>query len=341
MALPQPYNGAAMTVAANPNFIPKMWQSEFKRELDANIILSQCVEKVPFMGKKGDTLKYPLIRRMAVNEKLAETPVQLQAFQDEIWELKVDTYKEVSFLVEDILDLQSAYSLRQPYIEEAAYALSIDIDNTVLALRDSIPLTQQIVVSDNGLITGNPLALNDAAILAGLQLLNEAKAPKRDRMWIVSEGQYTDLLGIAKFVSADFVNGSPVSNGIIGSLYGIPVMSTTQMMANSLLGYINGFNGVPQPTPAVAGSPYRSKQDPNVGFVLAGLPRGRTSFEVAQPFVSCMLVQKGWAKLAMQKMPNSEMSRENLLQADAIVNTHVYGTRVYRPDHCVIVHTAI
>lgn len=341
MALPPPYNGGSMNVAANPNFIPKMWQSEMKRELDANLVLKQAVEFTSFMGKKGDTLKYPLIRRMGVYDKLAETAVRLQAFQDEIWELKVDKYKEASFLVEDILDLQSAYSLRMPYIEEAGYALAVDVDNSLLALRASIPLTQQIVVSSTGTIAGDPAAINDAAILAGLQLLNEAKAPKKDRYWIVSEGQYTDLLGITKFVSSDFVNGAPVSNGIIGSLYGIPVISTTQIGANTLNGYVNGYGATGQPTPGVAGSPYLPTQDTPVGLASNGLPRGKTGNEVAQPFVTCMLVQKGWARLGMQKMPKSEMSRENLLQGDAIVNTHVYGCRVYRPDHCVLVHTAI
>jgi hypothetical protein len=341
MALPQPYSGTAMNIASNSEFIPKIWETELKKELDANFVLSQASTMMPFKGKKGDTVKIPLIKRMGVFDKLSETQVRLQSFVGENWEMQIDKYKEVSFLIEDILDLQTSFSLREPYIQEAAYAMAQDMDNSLLGLRAGIPLTQQIVVSDTGTIAGNPEALNDAAVRAALQRLNEAKAPKKNRYWIVSEGQYTDLLGITKFVSSDFVNGAPTTNGIIGTLYGIPVVSTTQITANSLDGYINGEDGSPEPTPGVAGSPYLPTQDTLVGLSNNGLPRGKTGAEVAQPFATCMLVQKDWSRYAMQKTPSSEMSRENLLQADALVNTCVYGCRIYRPDHCVLVHTAI
>jgi len=342
MALPSPpYVGTAMNLANNREFIPKIWRTELKKELDALFYLSQAVTKIDFQGKKGDTLKIPEIKRMGINDKLPETQVRLQSFVGTNWEMKVDRYKEVSFLVEDILDLQTSFSLRQPYIQEASYAMSQDIDNALLALRAGIPTTQQIVVSDTGTIAGNPAAIDDASIRAALQALNEAKAKKTDRYFIVSEGQYTDLLGITKFTSSDWVHGAPVTNGMIGTLYGIPVMSTTQIAANSLDGYVNGDGAVGEPTPGVVGSPYLPTQDSLVGLVSGGLPRGKTGNEVAQPFVTCMLVQKDWARIAMLKEPSSEMSRENLLQADAIVNTQIYGCKIYRPNHCVLIHTAI
>lgn len=341
MALQAPYNGTANTLQANAAFIPKIWETELKKELDANFILSQCSTMVSFKGKKGDTIKIPLIKRMGVFDKLPETQVRLQSFPGENFEMKIDKYKEVSFMIEDILDLQSNFSLRVPYIEEAAYAMARDIDNSLLALRAAIPTTQQIVVSSTGTIAGDPEAINDAAIRAAIQRLDEANVPARNRHWIVSPGQYTDLLGITKFTSSDFVNGAPTTNGIIGTLYGIPVISTTQITANSLDGYVNGEGAAGEPTPGVAGSPYLPTQDTPVGLVSGGLPRGKTGAEVAQPFATCMLVHKDWSRYAMQKTPSSEMSRENMYQADVLVNTQVYGCRVYRPDHCVLLHTAI
>ena len=340
MALSAPYNGSANTLQANTEFIPKIWETELKKELDANFILSQASTMVNFKGKKGDTIKVPLIKRMGVFDKLPETQVRLQSFVGENWEMKVDKYKEVSFMIEDILDLQANFSLRVPYIEEAAYAMARDIDNSLLGLRASIPVTQQIVVSTTGTIAGDPTALDDNAIRAALQRLNEANVPQRNRYWIVSVGQYTDLLGITKFCSRDFVNGQPTTDGIIGTLYGIPVIQSTQITSNTLDGYINGEGGLGEPSPAVVGSPYLPTQDTPIGLVAGGLPRGKTGAEIASPFTTCMLVQKDWARYAMQKTPSSEMSRENMYQADVLVNTQVYGMRVYRPDHCVLIHTA-
>jgi hypothetical protein len=340
MALAAPYNGSANTLQANAAFIPQIWETELKKELDANFVLTQASTMVNFMGKKGDTIKIPLIKRMGVFDKLPETQVRLQSFPGENFEMKVDKYKEVSFMIEDILDLQANFSMRVPYISEAAYAMARDIDNSLLGLRASIPTTQQIVASSTGTIAGDPTPLDDAAVRAAMQRLDEANVPQRDRHWIVAVGQYTDLLGITKFTSRDFINGAPTTTGVIGTLYGIPVIATTQIGANTLDGYINGEGAIGEPTPGVVGSPYLPTQDTPVGLVSGGLPRGKTGAEVASPFATCMLVQKDWARYAMQKTPSSEMSRENLYQADVLVNTQVYGMRVYRTDHCVLIHTA-
>jgi len=339
MALQSPLSGSAISVSNSPNFIPKLWQSEVKRELDANLTMKMAVQMVPHQGKSGDTMIYPLIRRMGVNDKISNTPVVLQSFPDDKWELKIDRYKEASFLIESIIETQSAYPLRREYTREAGYALAVDCDNAILALRASVPTSQQIVVSSTNTIAGNPESINEAAVLAAIQLLNEANVPQNDRVLFVGVGQYTDLLNITKFTSKDFVDGNPISDGFIGRLYGVPVMQTTQIGLNSLLGLSNGFGTPLTPTPGVAGSNYLPTQDSVVGFA-SGLPRGKTGSEVSLPFVTCMMVQKGWAKFAVQKALSSTASWENLYQAHAIVNTHIYGTRVYRPDHCVLIHTA-
>lgn len=340
MALSPTYVGSTLNVVNSSNFIPKMWSDEVKREMDRTMTMKEAVEIKSHVGKKGDEIKFPLIRRMGVFDKLTNTPVVIQSFPDDVWNVRIDKFKEASFAVEDLLKIQSAYDNQSEYTREAGYAIGIDCDNAILALRASIPISQQIVVSSNNLISGDPLPINEASILAAIQGLNTANAPQKGRMLLVGVGQYTDMLNISKFISRDFVNGVPVESGIIGSLYGVPVMQTTQITPNTLDGFINGYAAVGQPTPGVAGSPYMPTQDAIVGLA-AGLPRGKTGFEVAQPFITALLVQKGWAKFVPQREIRSETSRENVLQSDLVVSTHLYGCRVYRPDHCVLIHTAV
>jgi hypothetical protein len=290
---------------------------------------------VPMVGKKGDLIHIPSISRMAVFDKLPETPVTLQARTEGEYTIIIDKYKESSFMIEDIVGIQAAYGLRSFYTQEAGYALARDLDNFLLGLRAEInALTPQVVWNtSNGTSSGTPLALNRAAILSAKQILDEADVPMSGRKMITSVGGYNDLLTIDEFISADYVNGQPTVTGRVGTLFGMEVLSTSQVAANSTTGYVNGTGGTPQPTPGVAGSPYFPTQFTTTP---TGLPTTANSLPVA----TTLMYHPDWAILSMQLNPKMESSREVLFQADAVVATQIYGAKVYRQDHAVLIHHA-
>ena len=71
--------GAANTKFTGDVFIPEVWSGEVKRFRDQKFIAAQFTKTLPFRGKRGDRLHIPSISRAAVNRKLYETPVTLQA----------------------------------------------------------------------------------------------------------------------------------------------------------------------------------------------------------------------------------------------------------------------
>lgn len=95
MALPGgAYDGSAITINRTNVFIPEIWGSEIKRFRDSKFIMKNAVRMYPTTLTKGDVLHIPSISRMAVYDKLAETPVTLQARTEGEYTVTIDKYKE-------------------------------------------------------------------------------------------------------------------------------------------------------------------------------------------------------------------------------------------------------
>ena len=334
------YEGSAVGLTNANVFIPEIWSSEIKRERDFNFLIKSGVSLLPMVGKKGDVVHIPEISRLAVNDKVHNTPVTLQARTESEFTITVDKYKEVSFMIEDVVNIQAMYNLRSEYTREAGYALARDIDNFILGLRANIQgynsASNVVYVSSDSTATGTPQGLSRAGILAAKQILDEAAVPMSDRVLFVSPAQAIDLLTIDAFVSSDYVANRPTISGMVGTLFGIPVVVSNNIVTNSTTGYTNGAGGVASPTPGVTGSVYYPTQSPSDASPTALL----TDNGGAGTWQTAIMCHKSWAKLAMQMNPKTESSRENLFQADALVATQIYGAKVYRPDHAVLIYTA-
>lgn len=378
----QGYSGTALDLASVQTFIPEIWASEIRRYRDQKLMMVNGVKRLPFEGKKGDLIHIPNISRAAVYDKLPQTPVTLQARTDGEYTFQITRYRESSFMIEDIVNIQSQYALRQEYTREAGYALARDLDNWVLAHRAVINSydSQRIVSYNNGtsdLIgdgtanahwTGTPAGLTYASILAAKQKLDEADVPTEGRKLFISPAQYIDLLSINVFISADFISGSPVTTGTVGTILDFTVECSTQLGVNSLLGYRNGRDGILLPTPGVIGSPYLPDQhgttsaktttsvadlDAHTNASYFGLPvfsgTGATAADAGQTlglfggvnqWATAIACHPDWLAMGVQQSVKTESSRETLYLADAFVSSQLYGAKVWRPDTAVVIHTS-
>lgn len=331
------YAGAPI---ARPNinrFIPNVWADEVRHYRDKKFVMSELVKTRNFVGQKGDTMYQPLVGRAAVFPRIAGQPVNFQMHEPDEYRLKIDQDNESSFAVDDLVKVQSQYDVRRAFSKEHGYALRRDLDNAVLALRAAVPAANQIFVSSTDTAAGNPEAISRDAIIAAKTFLDERDVPEDSRVMAVSPSQYNQLLVIPEFVSQDFITGRPTTSGIIGRLYDITVIMTTQITYNTLTGYYNGEGAPGQPTPGVEGSPYLPTQDTIVG---TGLPRGKTGNEVAQPFQTAIVCNREWAILAKQVNLNVEYGRLFQYKMDGVIYNQVYGAKLYRKEDVVLIHTA-
>lgn len=379
----QGYSGTALDLASVQAFIPEIWGAEIRKYRDARFMMKEGAKVIPFEGKKGDTLHIPNISRAAVYDKLPQTPVTLQARNDGEFIFGITRHRESSFMIEDLVKIQSSYELRSHYTSESGYALARDLDNFLLAHRAVINSydSQRLVSYNNGTTdlvgdgtvnahwTGTPAPLTYAMILLAKQKLDEADIPSQGRKLYISPAQYIDLLSINVFISADFNGGgSPVKTGVVGSILDFTVEVSTQIGVNSALGYRNGRDGILLPTPGVLGSPYLPDQhgstnartttaasnlDAHSSASYLGLPlfsgAGATAADAGQTlgvtggvnqWATAIACHPEWLCMGMQQSVRTESSRETLYLADAFVSSHLYGAKVWRPDHCVVLHTS-
>ena len=232
----------AKTEAAT--FIPELWSDEIIAAYKKNLVLANLVNKMPMVGKKGDTLHIPKPTRGSANAKSADTAVTIIANTESEVQIAVDKHYEYSRLIEDIVEVQALDSLRRFYTDDAGYALSLQVDDDLynLGLRfgdgtETDPTDPEhwehsnayYVNGASGIATYADDTMEDTDVFTDLafrqliKLMDDADTPMDGRFIVIPPSARRDILGIDRYNSSDFVTTGGVNNGQIGSLYGVNV----------------------------------------------------------------------------------------------------------------------
>jgi len=233
------------------NFIPELWSDEVLASYKANLVMPQLVTKMPFNGRKGDTIHLPKGVRGSATAKSAQTAVTLIVGADGVFDLTVASHYEYSRLIEDITSIQAMDSIRAFYTDDAGYALATQVDTDLhaegakFAAADASPTvagsaySKAVIGSDAATAwdgsastsTGNGAALADAGIRRAIRELDDNDVPSRMRAFVVPPVEKENLMGIARFTeqayTGEVAGGNTIRNGLVGDLYGIPVYVST------------------------------------------------------------------------------------------------------------------
>jgi hypothetical protein len=344
------YRGALVTRASTNAYIAKLWSDSLRRDLaEVGMELLKYIKVESFgLGyAAGDTINIKTIGRLGENAKVAGIPVTLQTAAMSSFPIILDRHVESSFSVEDIAKmLNSSGLLEDGYTLEAAYALMRGVLGQVLGMRAATNAVAGSVInaSANG-ITGTgsgasaPLDLNH--VLQARTRLVQRKFNPADMVLFVSPVQFAQLLAnqrIQNFFFKGTPEGGAVTEGIVGSLFGIPVYMTTLIDANSATGWLNGSTATP--TPGFASSFYFPSQETLAPVALAGTFDPATNTLTAQQQIhTAILLHKDYIAMAKPFEPMSEVSREALYMMDAVISSMFYGMRTWRNDGAVIINT--
>jgi N4-gp56 family major capsid protein len=229
-------NQVTTTTAAT--FIPEIWSDEIVAAYKKNLVLANLFKKMSFVGKKGDTVNIPSPTRGTASLKAANTQVELQAATEGDVVVTIDKHYEYSRLIEDIVEAQALTSLRRFYTEDAGYALSKQVDTSLVQLGRGFNGGNGAATYGGAYIGGdgttaynsgtpNASALTDAAIRRTIQRLDDNDVPMDGRFFIVPPSSRNTLMGLDRYTEQAFVGESgannTIRNGEIGNLYGIPV----------------------------------------------------------------------------------------------------------------------
>lgn len=226
-----PLGTAQITRTTADKFIPEVWLDEIRAYLKANLVLARLVKTVLFQGKKGDVLHIPDLSKMAVNAKAANTAVTFQTFTETEFTVTINQHQESSFMIEDIVEVQSKYDLRTGYTESAGYAIAEDVDTKLFALESTA--TTRVIGSDGSTAySANGVDLTEAGMRRVVERVDTAKVPQRDRSWVLHPAQKNVLLAISRFTEYQMIGNpgamNPINSGLFGEIFGDRVYFTTQ-----------------------------------------------------------------------------------------------------------------
>jgi N4-gp56 family major capsid protein len=221
---------ADITTTTAAVFIPELWSMETLRAQEAALVVAPLVKRYDSLVKgRGDTVHIPEVSNLVANDKVANTDVTLQSVTESERTIAIDKWKEASFLVEDVVKVQSNYDLMAEYTSKAGYAIAQTIDSDLLALYSTFT---------NPAVGTYGTDITDPVLVAAIQALDEANAPMEDRAIVLKPSQKAALMKLDKFVKADYLgqydNPTPVKRGpnnryLWGEIYGVPVYYTTQV----------------------------------------------------------------------------------------------------------------
>lgn len=248
------------TITTGANFIPEIWANEVRAFLRASLVLADKIKMISFEGQKGDTIHIPDVSEFTTYAKAANTEVTLQSPTEGKFDLSIDKHRESSFLIEDMLAVQSSYDLRSEYTKSAGYALAKRLDADIAASISG--LTYQYKGSDGTTVWGNGTVgggdLTEASIRQAIEYLDTANVPMDDRFLFIHPAQKNVLLAIARFTEYQMMGpgGLPLRTGQFGEIFGVPVYVSTQPLATGtahgcILAHRNAFTMAVQHSPRV------------------------------------------------------------------------------------------
>ena len=240
-----PLQGGAVGVTAAASFIPEIWSDEIRAAYEKSLVIAPKVKKLSMTGKKGDTVNIPAPIRGVANVKGENAAVTIQNNQEGNVAVGIDKHYEYSRMIEDIVETQALSSLRQFYTQDAGYALARQIDTDLMNLGKNLHVSGGTdanswvnsasfqVAAGGGLEaygTGSvDTAFTDEAFRALIQKMDDADVPMDDRCFIIPPSVRNSIMGLERYVSSDFTGGQTVQNGLIGNLYGIDIMVSTNV----------------------------------------------------------------------------------------------------------------
>ena len=207
-------------------FRPNVWSKEVLTFVKSNLVLLPLIKHYDADVKNGgQTLEIPNVSAISANLKAQNTVVTLNYNTETKTTITLNKHYESSFIVEDLVKVQSSYEIRSDYTQAAAYAIAEKIDANIAADMTTAWKTASQTIGTYG------TAISDAVILAVNRYLSENKAPRTDRALVVHPKGEAELLAIDKFVRYDALGtGEAIKNGKLGTIYGAEVFVSQNLV---------------------------------------------------------------------------------------------------------------
>ena len=205
-----------ITVTTAANWIPQIWAQELSDATEAWTGLSDLVDRqYEDQLKAGDTIEIANRSNPAVRFKSADTAGTYSNVTETLQNIVVNLQAYTGFLVEDIGEIQSKYSVRAEYTAASTYSLMSVIEGDLTSGLAGLPDNFSQAV---GALGSDPTTDN---LIRAVQYLDDGDVPEGGRFFYMSPPTHAALLKQAVFTSEDYTTKGAVGTGRIkGTVYG-------------------------------------------------------------------------------------------------------------------------
>jgi hypothetical protein len=148
--------------------------------------------------------------------------------------LDLNINKACYTIMENVADLQSVVS-QEPYIlEDFARAITEAIEASVYTALATVSAS----APDHKIAFDTSATIALADILETIGLLDAQNVPEEDRFLAVNPKQHRQLLALEQLIDTSrYSSNMPILNGEIGMIYGLRVIKSTKVTADTALAY--------------------------------------------------------------------------------------------------------
>lgn len=207
-----------------------------QRELISAAVVKPSIRDVSQFAVKGaKTIAFPRAGSFTVEDRATTAQASLVTVTYATDQLTVDRMATVSWIVDPQDELESAINVEADLVARAARALGKDFDTQVIAGLES-----------SASATTTAGAISKSIFLEMRQLLLAQNADPNSLYFLCGPDSEAVLLGITEFVDANTYGSARIPSGVLGMLYGVKVIMSTQIAANTFYmydseGYCYGF----------------------------------------------------------------------------------------------------
>ena len=216
--------------------IPAVWGQKINDFTRAKLKMAAFfTDRSDELSDGGNIVYTPNMTEMSANAKSNGAAVTLNSPTETSVTLTVNTWKEVSFAIEDreAAQVKRSYSVQERYAKNAGYTIAADLEIAIATLFDSF----------SGSVGTEGTAVTDATILAAIDTLSSADVDLEECAFFFHPHVFwSEIQAIDKFSLAQNAPvNDPVAKMPAGSLYGIPVYTSTNVQASGTDGYDNAL----------------------------------------------------------------------------------------------------
>ena len=227
-------------------FIPELWADGVYRYFEKNLVFKPFFDDYSSLVKgAGDVLHIPTVQEVATATKAVNTGVAYSVNTETDIDLAIDQHIYSAKLFEDLAMIQSNEQLFDKYAQSMAYGLAKAVDTKIEALLQTLGTNQDLAANNS---------MNNADVETALGTLISNDIPADECAFFVNPLIYAYLLNAKAFVAAG-VSGSTstsagvgfgadnaaMNTGLVGNLFGIPVMTSSLIPTTSSDGIEVGY----------------------------------------------------------------------------------------------------